>query len=316
MRMSGLLLVPLAMVAIVSSAQARPSAPVTLADDVRELGTAIEQIHPAPFRSVSRQRFQAEVTRSPSARRASRANELLVGLMRIIALLGPRNGHTGLFPGDPAHTRELHFYPLRLYDFADGMYVVDAVDRSLVRNTARRDRGHADRAGPRARASRSSRTTTLEPARARAALPAHRRGARRARRRRRDRGRPQFTFERPDGQRVDVSLAAVPASRYVSTFADPLLRPLPVDPPARPRSPLYLSGSAQADVGAHARGRARGLRGATTPCARRRPAFLRYARAARARAEGAPRHRRRAAERRRRQHDVRLADRPPRARGR
>jgi len=124
MRMPGLLLVPLAMVAIVSSAQARPSASVALADDVRDLGAAIEEIHPAPFRSVSRQRFQAEVnTLAQRAERISR-DELLVGLMRMIALLGPRNGHTGLFPGDPGHTRELHFYPLRLYDFADGLYVV------------------------------------------------------------------------------------------------------------------------------------------------------------------------------------------------
>ena len=55
-------------------------------------------------------------------------------MLRIIASLGPRNGHTGLFPGDPAHTRELHFYPVRLYDFADGMDVVDATDPSLIRN--------------------------------------------------------------------------------------------------------------------------------------------------------------------------------------
>ena len=38
MRMPGLLLVPLAMVAFVSAGQARPSAPSTAADDIRELG--------------------------------------------------------------------------------------------------------------------------------------------------------------------------------------------------------------------------------------------------------------------------------------
>ena len=48
--MSGLLLVvSLAMVAMVSAAQARPSAPVTAADDVRELGTQIAQIHPDAY---------------------------------------------------------------------------------------------------------------------------------------------------------------------------------------------------------------------------------------------------------------------------
>jgi hypothetical protein len=45
--------------------------------------------------------------------------------MRIVALVSPRNGHTGIFPLDRGHRRRLHVYPLRLYEFADGMYVVD-----------------------------------------------------------------------------------------------------------------------------------------------------------------------------------------------
>jgi hypothetical protein len=44
--------------------------------------------------------------------------------MRLVALVSPRNGHTGIFPLDPGHRRRLHLYPLRLYEFADGMYVV------------------------------------------------------------------------------------------------------------------------------------------------------------------------------------------------
>ena len=45
--------------------------------------------------------------------------------MRIAALPGIGNGHTGIFPGDPQHRRDLHLYPLRLYAFPDGTYVVD-----------------------------------------------------------------------------------------------------------------------------------------------------------------------------------------------
>ncbi len=134
MRMPGLLLVPLAMVAFASAGQARPSAPSTAADDVRELGKSIEQIHPDPFRSVSRQRFESEVSALARRAPALSEDELLVGVMRIVALLGPRNGHTGLFPGDPSHTRGLHLYPLRLYAFTDGLYVVDATDAALVRS--------------------------------------------------------------------------------------------------------------------------------------------------------------------------------------
>src|SRR5262245_52205415 len=132
MRTTGLLLVPLAMAALVASAQARPSAEHTAAADVRALGAAIEEIHPAPFRSISKQRFEAGVDelarRAPSISR----DELLVGLLRIIASLGPRNGHTGLFPGDPGNVRPLHLFPIRLYQFVDGVFVVDAEDRSLI----------------------------------------------------------------------------------------------------------------------------------------------------------------------------------------
>ena len=82
--MPGLLLALLAMVAIVSAAQARPSAPASAASDVRDLGDSIEQIHPAPFRSISKERFEADVSELASrAPRISR-DELLVGILRLI----------------------------------------------------------------------------------------------------------------------------------------------------------------------------------------------------------------------------------------
>ena len=243
MRMPGLLLVPLAMVAIVSSAQARPSASVALADDVRDLGAAIEEIHPAPFRSVSRQRFQAEVnTLAQRAERISR-DELLVGLMRMIALLGPRNGHTGLFPGDPSHARQLHLYPVRLYDFADGIYVVDAVERSLIRNKLVAIDGTPlaeilERVRPLVPHDNDSNLRGLAP---HFLLTAEILdglgivdGAQSAR----------FTFERPDGERIDIQLAAIPASSYLSRFNDVLHGHYPSVLPQAAK-PLYLAGSAK-----------------------------------------------------------------------
>ena len=111
MRMSGLLLASLAMVAIVSSAQARPSAPVHRGG---RRSRARHADHADPSRRVPERvapAFRADVNalaqRAPTISR----NELLVGMLRIIALLGPRNGHTGLFPGDPAHARELTSTP-------------------------------------------------------------------------------------------------------------------------------------------------------------------------------------------------------------
>ena len=241
--MPGLLLVPLAMVAIVSTAQARSSAPVTLAEDVRELGASIEQIHPAPFRSVSRQRFRAEVDELARSAPSISRNELLVGLLRIIALLGPRNGHTGLFPGDPAHARELHLYPLRLYDFADGVYVVDAVDRSLVGSRLVAVEGMPaaqvfDRVEPLVPRDNDSNLRGMAPHFVLTAEVLDGLGIVEGT------GSADFTFARPDGQQADVAVTSVPASRYISTFSDALHGHYPSILPHAAK-PLYLSGSAR-----------------------------------------------------------------------
>jgi hypothetical protein len=243
MRMSGLLLVSLAMVAIVSAAQARPSAPVTAADDVRELGKQIEQIHPDPFRSVSRQRFESEVAGLAQTAPSLSRNELLVGLLRLVALLGPRNGHTGIFPGDPSHSQELHFYPLRLYQFTDGLFVVDAQDESLVRGRLVAIAGTPiDRVlelvRPLTPGDNASNILGLAPhylltAEILAGLGLTD-----------DTGSARFTLEQADGRRVDVALTAIPAGRYVATFADALYGHYPSILPHASR-PLYLSGSAK-----------------------------------------------------------------------
>jgi hypothetical protein len=243
MRMSGLLLVvSLAMVATVCSAQARPSAASSADDDVRELGATIEMIHPAPFRSVSRPRFRAEVAelarRVPSLSR----NELLVGVLRIIALLGPRNGHTGLFPGD-SHVRPLNLYPVRLYQFADGLFVVDARDKALVGS-----RLVAIEGVPVERVLElvEPLTPSDNPSNARGMAPHFlltaevldglgvTDGA----------GPAAFTLERPGGQRADMQLTPIPGSEYASIFADPHHGHYPSALPYAAR-PLYLAGSAK-----------------------------------------------------------------------
>lgn len=244
MRMPGLLLpVMLAMVVAAGSGQARPSAPSTASDDVRELGMSIEQLHPAPFRSVTKQRFTAEVNalarRAPSLER----DELLVGMLRIIALLGPRNGHTGLFPGDPAHASTLHLFPLRLYHFADGMYVVDAIDRTLVgRRLVAIDGVGVERVlelvEPLVPRDNTSNLRGLAPhylltAEVLDGLGVVGGG-----------GAADFTLEARGGSRTDVALTPVTASRYTSRFADPMFGHYPSILPAAPR-PLYLSGSAR-----------------------------------------------------------------------
>src|SRR5262249_54669090 len=50
-----------------------------------------------------------------------------VELMRLLALLGERNGHTAIHPLDE-HARPLRFYPLVPYEFEDRVVVVSADD--------------------------------------------------------------------------------------------------------------------------------------------------------------------------------------------
>jgi len=130
---SRLLVLAVGVAVVATATQAAPAATPGAARDVTTFGRALEETHPNLFRHLSRAHFRTEV--GGLARRAGRVggNELLVGLMRIGALPGPRNGHTGLFPLDPAHRRVLHVYPLRLYDFADGVFVVGELgDHGLV----------------------------------------------------------------------------------------------------------------------------------------------------------------------------------------
>ncbi len=97
------------------------------ADDVRLAAQHLRGDHPNLFHDLSPGVFDAAV--DELAGRADRIDpdELLVGLMRLAALPGVRDGHTGIFPLDPGNRRELHAYPVRLYTFADGTYVVGQV---------------------------------------------------------------------------------------------------------------------------------------------------------------------------------------------
>jgi hypothetical protein len=242
MRMSRALLALVAVVVVVvTGADARLSAPVDLPADVRELGRSIESIHPAPFRSIPRERFRTEVNalavRAPTISR----NELLVGVLRLIALLGPRNGHTGLFPGDSAHTRPLHLFPVRLYHFADGVYVVDSEDESLVRNRlVAIDGTPVERAlelvGPLTPQDNASNVRGMAPHYLLTAEVLDGLGIIDGT------GRADFTFERPGGQRVDVALIALPGPEYAAAFEDPHHGHYPSSLP-RAAKPLFLAGS-------------------------------------------------------------------------
>jgi hypothetical protein len=93
------------------------------------LVTAVEQYHPNPWRSVSRSDFLAG---ADAVSQTKGHDAAVVALMKLAALLGPRNGHTGIFPGDPSDEIPLHLYPLRLWWAPEGLIVLGAQNRRFV----------------------------------------------------------------------------------------------------------------------------------------------------------------------------------------
>lgn len=98
----------------------------TAADDVRLELERIRAVHPDPFHATPAPVFQAAADALAARAPGLSRDQLLVELMRFTNLLGERDGHSGIFPLDLAHARVLHLFPLYLYDFADGLFVVAA----------------------------------------------------------------------------------------------------------------------------------------------------------------------------------------------
>jgi hypothetical protein len=115
-------------VAVTGAAGARTDA----AGDIRALVTEIELRHPNAYHSVGRADFRRAADELAAGAPSLRRDQLVVGVMRLTAMLGERDGHSGVFPLNPIPGQAIGAHPLRLYRFPDGLYVTDADDRSLV----------------------------------------------------------------------------------------------------------------------------------------------------------------------------------------
>jgi hypothetical protein len=102
------------------------------AGDIRTLVAEIERLHPQPYHSTSRETFHRAADDLAARASSLPRDRLLVETMRLIALLGEREGHSGIFPLDGGHRVALHAYPWRLWRFPDGYYAIQATDRTLV----------------------------------------------------------------------------------------------------------------------------------------------------------------------------------------
>ncbi|HEX7256351.1 MAG TPA: hypothetical protein VF236_10530 [Gaiellaceae bacterium] len=107
-------------------------ASLDVSSDVRNLVVELEQRHPNAYHAVSREELHRAAddlaARAPSLTR----EQAIVGVMRLLAMLGERDGHTGVYPLSPVDGQVFRAYPIRLYRFPEGMYVTRAQDASLV----------------------------------------------------------------------------------------------------------------------------------------------------------------------------------------
>ncbi len=115
-------------VAVTGAAGARTDA----AGEIRSLVTELELRHPNAYHSVSRNDFHRAADELAARAPGLRRDQLIVGVMRLTAMLGERDGHSGVFPLSPVPGQSLRAYPLRLHRFTDGLYVTQADDQSLV----------------------------------------------------------------------------------------------------------------------------------------------------------------------------------------
>lgn len=98
------------------------------AADLRQLIEVRERHHPEPWHGISRAAYvdavEGVIDRIPELD----DDELMVETVRLAALatLAGRDGHGGIRPWAEG-TYPTHLYPLRLYAFSDGIFVVDAL---------------------------------------------------------------------------------------------------------------------------------------------------------------------------------------------
>jgi hypothetical protein len=96
--------------------------------DLRRLVTAREEFHAEPWRGIEREVYVAAVDEVIGRIGELNDDELLVETVRLAAMptWPGRDGHGGIHPWGEGEYGT-HLYPLRLYAFSDGIFVVDAL---------------------------------------------------------------------------------------------------------------------------------------------------------------------------------------------
>jgi len=107
---------------LVETAAPAPDRAEAWTEDVLHMVAAIERLHPDPFFGVPHEEFEAAVDGVLGRIEELDDDGMAVEVMRLVALLSRegRDGHSGVYPFG------FLYAPLRLYEFEDGWFVVDA----------------------------------------------------------------------------------------------------------------------------------------------------------------------------------------------
>jgi hypothetical protein len=108
--------------------------PAQWVEDLRAIGTRLPEVHRDAFHSLSREEFEREIDELERHIPGLEDHAVIVELARIVASIG--DGHTRIWLTD-YERNGFRRYPVVLYDFADGLYLVAA------------GRDHADAVGGR-----------------------------------------------------------------------------------------------------------------------------------------------------------------------
>lgn len=100
--------------------------------EILNLVDELEQRHPNPYHAVSRDDFRRAADDLASRAPTLTRDQQIVGVMRLLAKLGERDGHSGIHPLSPIPGQRLTAYPLRLYRFPEGLFVAQAEDQALI----------------------------------------------------------------------------------------------------------------------------------------------------------------------------------------
>ncbi len=92
---------------------------------LRDLERQLSERHVNLFHSVSEGAFEKAVSDLDQRIPTLTPPEILVGFARLVAMVG--DGHTSFFPGDQEKWL-FHYYPIRLWSFPDGIYVIATTD--------------------------------------------------------------------------------------------------------------------------------------------------------------------------------------------